>query len=317
MIRLGGGEVRWRINIIHSSPSLCVISLLTMNSAIRDMIPLLIEVGDNLDQDIDLGLMAERHGLSPFHFHRKFSEAVRETPKRHVERLRLERAWYLLAVTDDPIVEISAATGYNNHETFARAFKRQYGKTPSAYRAAAKESQAARIEYSAKYAGEGCRLSDMCFITLRPTPMLALRRLGSYESNTFDQRAAAWDEILRWANARNIACGTTRLGFFPDYPGMTPPDQMRADMATPIDAPVEGDERIRCLAFEGGEYGRIEFFGPEERVEQAYRKLAGAIASSKRFAIGEGAPLQIFRQTHIDGDRNANLFEVYIPVRRL
>jgi AraC family transcriptional regulator len=281
------------------------------------MIPLLIELGDNLDRDIDLGLMAEKYGLSPFHFHRKFSEAVRETPKKHIERLRLERAWYLLAVTDDPIVEISAATGYNSHETFVRAFKRRYGKTPSAYRALAKETQAARIEYSGAYAGQGCRLSDICFVTLRPAAMLALRRLGSYESNTFDRRAAAWDEILAWAGARGIACSDTRLGFFPDYPGMTPPDQMRADMAVPIDTSVPGDDRVRCLAFEGGAYGRIEFFGPEELVEQAYRKLAGAIASSKRFAIGEGAPLQIFRQTHSGGDPNANLFEIYIPARRI
>src|ERR1700733_1672394 len=100
------------------------------DKSIQAMVPLLIEVGDNLDQDMDLNWLAQKYGASPFHFHRLFSQAVRETPKKHIERLRLERAWYRLAVTNDSVIEIATATGYNNHETFARAFKRQYDQSP-------------------------------------------------------------------------------------------------------------------------------------------------------------------------------------------
>ncbi len=280
------------------------------------MIPLLIELGDNLDGDADLTTLASKFGVSPFHFHRLFSEAIGETPKRHVERLRLERAWYLICVTDDPIVEIAAAVGYESHETFTRAFKRAYAKTPSQYRADAKAAQTQRIEYQRAFDGDGCALSDVSFVTLPPAHLIAVRQIGAYENNSGEILSALWDELGAWASARGIVCGEDRLGFFPDYPGMTPPAQMRADICLPVAVAVEGDSRIRCLSFEGGVFGRIEHHGAEQTVAQAYRKLAGVIGASGRFAITDAAPLQIFR-TLQTGGRNAAISEIYLPVRRI
>src|SRR5215216_6047705 len=88
---------------------------------LREVIPLLIGVQSNLDQDISLESLARQYGYSPFHFHRFFSKAVGETPKQHVGRLRLERAAYKLAITAETILEIALSVGFKNHETFSRA----------------------------------------------------------------------------------------------------------------------------------------------------------------------------------------------------
>jgi AraC family transcriptional regulator len=77
------------------------------NDPMQELIPLLLDVQHNLDQDLNLRSMARQSGYSPFHFHRKFMEAVGETPKQHVHRQRLERAAYKLAITDEPILEIA------------------------------------------------------------------------------------------------------------------------------------------------------------------------------------------------------------------
>ena len=60
--------------------------------ALAEIAPLLTEVKDNLDGDLTLAALARAAGASPFQFPRQFSSAVGETPRRHVERLRLERA---------------------------------------------------------------------------------------------------------------------------------------------------------------------------------------------------------------------------------
>jgi AraC family transcriptional regulator len=84
--------------------------------------------------DVSLDALAARAGWSPFHFHRAFRKVVGETPKQYILRLRLERAAARLATGSDPVVSIAADAGFASHEVFTRAFRRQFGLTPSAYR---------------------------------------------------------------------------------------------------------------------------------------------------------------------------------------
>jgi AraC-like DNA-binding protein len=53
-------------------------------------------------------------------------------------RLRLARTW--LAESDLPVAEIAASLGYNEASNFARAFRRQTGLSPAAYRRIRKQA---------------------------------------------------------------------------------------------------------------------------------------------------------------------------------
>jgi transcriptional regulator GlxA family with amidase domain len=55
---------------------------------LQEMIPLLMDVQQNLDRDLDLQFLAGKYGYSQFHFQRLFSNAMGETPKEYVQRLR-------------------------------------------------------------------------------------------------------------------------------------------------------------------------------------------------------------------------------------
>ena len=87
---------------------------------LQEMIPLLMDVQRNLDRDLDLQSLAGKYGYSPFHFQRLFSNAMGETPKEYVQRLRLEKAAYKLQITDESIFDICLSVGFKNHETFTR-----------------------------------------------------------------------------------------------------------------------------------------------------------------------------------------------------
>lgn len=65
--------------------------------------PLLVQIQADLGQTLDLGALARRSGLSPCHSHRVFREHTGETPRRHIERLRMERAFLLLAASEERI----------------------------------------------------------------------------------------------------------------------------------------------------------------------------------------------------------------------
>lgn len=99
----------------------------------QEILQLLRSVRD-ASTDVSLDALAARAGWSPFHFHRAFRKIVGETPKQYILRLRLERAAARLATRSEPIVRIAADAGFASHEVFTRAFRRQFGVTPSAYR---------------------------------------------------------------------------------------------------------------------------------------------------------------------------------------
>jgi AraC family transcriptional regulator len=266
-------------------------------------------VRDRLDDDLSLDSLAKAFGASPFQFHREFSKAVGETPRRHVERRRLERAAYLLAVTDARVVDIALEVGFDSHEAFSRAFSRGLGRSPSAWRRQAKVWQRARMERNRHFKGDGCSFTEVWFETRAPTPMLAIRHLGAYSAFDADARGPYFAEIEAWAAVRGVRLGEARWGLFPDDPNLTPPAFQCADLCAPIAASVDGDDRIRCLELPGGLWAKIGHRGPDGTVGQAYRQLADAIRRGG-FAFRAHPPVQVF---FADDQQRS---EIWFPVLR-
>jgi AraC family transcriptional regulator len=89
----------------------------------------------HLDDDLTIDLLSNVAAFSKYHFHRQFSEFLGISVYKYVQLTRLKRASYQLAFRDwMPIVDISLASGYENHESFSRAFKKSIGQTPSEFR---------------------------------------------------------------------------------------------------------------------------------------------------------------------------------------
>jgi AraC-like DNA-binding protein len=80
--------------------------------------------------------LARAAGLSRAHFSREFRRAFGESPHAYLLTRRLERAAALLRTTDSSVAEICLAVGLQGLGSFTTSFKRAYGMTPTAYRAA-------------------------------------------------------------------------------------------------------------------------------------------------------------------------------------
>ena len=93
-------------------------------------------IDQHLDTPLDLLTLAEVAHFSAFHFHRVFLAWVGETLGDYMWRRRLEiAAVHLAANSQATILEIALTVGFGSSEAFARAFKRRFGCTPSAWRA--------------------------------------------------------------------------------------------------------------------------------------------------------------------------------------
>lgn len=88
----------------------------------------------HINQPLNREMLAEVAGFSVPHFHRVFTTHVGESAVSYVRRLRLERAARKLRMGAVDIMEVALAAGYDSHAAFSRAFKQQFGLSPSEFR---------------------------------------------------------------------------------------------------------------------------------------------------------------------------------------
>src|SRR4051812_21634958 len=93
-------------------------------------------------EPLEVDDLAKAAGLSKAHFSREFRRTFGESPYVYLLTRRLERAAALLRNTDYSVAEICLEVGLQGVGSFTTSFKRMYGMTPTAYRAAAPPASA-------------------------------------------------------------------------------------------------------------------------------------------------------------------------------
>ena len=96
-------------------------------------------------EPLDVRALARAAYLSPAHFSREFRRAFGETPHQYLLTRRLERAAALLRNTDRSVADICFRVGLRSVGSFTTSFRRVYGMSPTAYRAAHPPLERARI----------------------------------------------------------------------------------------------------------------------------------------------------------------------------
>ena len=89
---------------------------------------------ENKKSDITIDDVATHAGFSTDYFNRIFFAHTGFNIMEYVRFSRLKRAAHLLRGTNNDILDIALDCGYEAHESFSRAFKNQYGISPSEYR---------------------------------------------------------------------------------------------------------------------------------------------------------------------------------------
>jgi AraC family transcriptional regulator len=282
-----------------------------------EVAPLLIGIQSSPERDLSLDSLAAEHGYSPSHFHRLFTATVGETPKAHVERIRLERAAYRLSVTRESVLDIALSLGFQNHETFSRAFRRHFDHTPTAWRRESLRGQKQRMDAMKGFRGDGCTLSEVSFLTLKPLTLLAMRRIGPYGTlgpPRFDGAPSEWSPLLDVAARWGLEYRKLGIIICYDDPTITPPDLQHLDACVPLTSAAGAPTRgaIKRLDFAGGLYGAIEHRGSVRTLIQAYRTLADGIRRSGRCVFRREPPMEIIRE--LPRGRTPALSEIYFPV---
>jgi transcriptional regulator GlxA family with amidase domain len=91
-------------------------------------------IADNYASDNPVAAMAERSGLQPRTFGRRFRAATGRRPIEYVHEIRIDEARRILESSSLGVDEVGYSVGYQDPTFFRRLFKRMTGLTPAAYR---------------------------------------------------------------------------------------------------------------------------------------------------------------------------------------
>ncbi|MBT8168359.1 helix-turn-helix domain-containing protein [Falsiruegeria litorea] len=92
-------------------------------------------IEDNLSEVLRASDIAKHANLSPFHFQRLFAAYMGEPISQYIVARRLEKAALELKdCSKMNILQLALGSGFHSHSAFSKAFKKQFGVSPSIFR---------------------------------------------------------------------------------------------------------------------------------------------------------------------------------------
>lgn len=240
-----------------------------------------------LAEPLDLARLAREANFSAFHFHRIFAALTGETVAAYITRRRVETAAArLLSQPRLSILAVAMDVGFSSPEAFSRAFRKQFGCAPSAWKVRrrgerdgnskvgqvlrkAGQAPVAATRYTRRMAATKNKSLHVT-VESRPEVRIAyLRYQGPFGAplNKF------WgDQVFPWL-ARSNLLAAPKYGISRDDPQVTAPDKCRYDAGAEIGKNFVPSTNAHIDTVAGGLYARTRYKGQPADMPAAWDRL--------------------------------------------
>lgn len=229
-------------------------------------------IQSHLDEDLSVEKLSQIALFSKYHFHRQFADFMGINVARYILLARLKRASYQLAFSPElKVIDIALKAGFENPESFSRAFKNIFGQTPSQFRKQPEWAswndimQKPKIERAVKMHAE--------IVTFPETKIAVKEHRGSP-----DLLNESVSQFIAWRKQSGLSPVKTSetYGLAYDDPDVTSSEAFRFDICGSIteDVPENGQGVIN-KTIPGGRSVRVRHYGSHEQLDQAAYYLYG------------------------------------------
>lgn len=254
-------------------------------------------VESRLGEDFDLREVSKAAGLSHAHFQRIFKALTAETLGTYVRARRMAGALELLLTTDRRILDIAVRAGFESQEAFARAFKRAFGMTPTAYRRLGHGNLfLKKLRLDETYL-EHVRASisrEPEVLERRRTPSLGLRTTffgrGSEKNNLADKLPPLWHTFL--ARAGELTTSAPFYGVV--RPDLEDPQRLEYFAVAPVAPDHPRVDGLVAFEIPAGRYAVFEHRGPAARLDQTVDYIYGSWLPRASHRHGWGPDLELY-----------------------
>ena len=236
---------------------------ITYNDYVQRINKVVAYINNHLDETLDLKTLANEAALSDFHFHRIFKALKNEAIGGYITRLRLEATARLLRYTALTIEEIAFNIGYETPASLSKAFKKQYGISPTEYRTN-KDTYIMKKEII----NPDLALKAPKIVTLEPKSLIYVALTGAYGSLDYGK---AYEQLWAVIKAQKLFTkGIESICISYDDPKITEGSLQRSDVCLAIHKSATPQEEVSCKTLAGGKYAVFFYQGCYENLSQVY-----------------------------------------------
>ena len=236
---------------------------ITYNDYVQRINKVVAYINNHLDETLDLKTLANEAALSDFHFHRIFKALKGEAIGGYITRLRLEATARLLRYTALTIEEIAFNIGYETPASLSKAFKKQYGISPTEYRTN-KDTYIMKKEII----NPDLALKAPKIVTLEPKNLIYVALTGAYGSLDYGK---AYEQLWAVIKAQKLFTkGIESICISYDDPKITEGFLQRSDVCLAIHKSATPQEEVSCKTLAGGKYTVFFYQGCYENLSQVY-----------------------------------------------
>ncbi|ADO47007.1 AraC family transcriptional regulator [[Enterobacter] lignolyticus] len=269
-------------------------------------------IARHLDEPLTLDKLSALAHCSPYHFHRQFAAFSGLPLYRYIQWLRLRHAsWRLAFNPQDKVIDIALDAGFQNPESFSRAFKTAFGKSPRQFRVAPDW-----LDWHQRVpmmASQEQQSMDVQIVDFPPTRVAMLQHRGS--PALVNASAAKFIEWRKQSGLSPVKQSKT-FGIAWDDPQSTAPEAFRFDICGSVsDAVPDNAFGVINGEIAGGRYAVARHLGSLDNLSQSvwamFREWLPASGESLR-----DAPVFFHYLNFVnDVPEHALQTDIYLPLK--
>lgn len=256
-----------------------------MNSWIEGFQDSIEYIERNLTEELDIGEIAKKAALSPFYYQRMFGAMCGMTVGEYIRARRMTLAAQELACSDNKVIDIAVKYGYDSPDSFAKAFQRFHGITPTQARETGAELRSI-APLHIKITLEGGKMLDYKIVEKAPFTVVGIKRKFNCETS-YQEIPKFWDE---WMSDMKGLKGT--FGICSDMDGKNF-DYWIADLYQPWEDIPEGTSTFQVP---GGLWALFKCVGPLPESMQTVNTQIWSewLPSLKEYALAGNYSLELY-----------------------
>jgi len=217
------------------------------------------------EKDLSLDELSRLANFSKFHFHRLFKARTGITANQLHQRTRMKRASLQLVFNPiSRINDVALDAGFENIESFSRAFRRAYGQSPSQFRHFPLWTKWYEVHGAPKQSKkfvEEFRNMNIALVDFPQTMVAALEHHGP-ENQTYSTAM----KFIDWRREHGVRFDQGQTyGIHYTDPANTFPEDYRMDICVSVDEPVvENQHGVITKIIPAGRCAVIRHLGSRE-----------------------------------------------------
>lgn len=258
-------------------------------------------ISANLHQPLSLEIMADIINVSQRQLLRIMRSSLKESLSAYITRQRLERAVMYMQIEEVKLSEIAGKVGYDNPQSFSKAFKKQFGISPKVY---LHKLQSRLDKYVSTDNNENDPLCPEIFEE-KEIDLIYIRIFGEYgETGLYEM---TWNKLIQYLKNQNVLSEETRfIGISFDDPNVTQSSQCRFYACATFTGNILPTGEFGIIRIPKGRYAIFTVKGKYSSLQDTYNK----ITANFKYTVRHGIAFEEYQRS----TENEFITRIFIPI---